>query len=742
MSMRKLGVTLTAAALLPSGVAIAQVPAVETAARRPNVVFVVLDDLGFADLGSYGSEIRTPSLDRLARSGLRYTGFHVTPLCSPTRAALLTGRNPHTVGVRTITNYATEAENNRGRISPQAATLAEVLRDGGYATFALGKWHVAPMYESSAAGPFENWPLGKGFDRYYGFLDGGTDQFKPELVADNHWIAGPRRPGYHLSEDLADKSIEFLRDLQSLRPEKPFFLYLAFGATHAPHQAPEKFIRGYRGRYDEGWDEVRARRLARMKELGIAPTGARLAPRNSGVRPWDDLSPEEKRVSARFQEAYAGFIEHTDTQVGRLLAFLESIGRLENTVFVVLSDNGASPEGGLSGSANILRGVNGLAIDLSFNLARLDEIGGPRTETNYPHGWAQASNTPFARYKQTVHAGGVRVPLIVHWPAGIEDRGGVRTQFHDVVDLAPTVLELAGLKAPEVYRGVTQLPMAGVSLAYTFSDAAAASRRPTQYFELHSHRAIRHEGWKAVTFHTKGRPFDEDPWELYHVAEDFSEVDDLAARHPEKVQELQRLWLAEAGRFGALPLDERTFELRTVFKPGSPQNRTRFVYLPGMTYLTTAATPNTRDRSYAITASVERRNPGDDGVLIAYGGVTSGYVLYVKDNRLVHEYNAAGTVHKLVSEGDLPVGPAELRFEFEKTGPLQGLGRLYVDGKRVGEAPIPRTLGTMISFEGLDVGRDSYTPVTWSYEDRGEFPFAGTLRSVVVELGSDQASPR
>lgn len=741
--MQKLGLTLVAAVLLSSLVTLAQASAVEApAGHRPNVVFVVLDDLGFADLGSYGSEIRTPNLDRLARGGLRYTGFHVTPLCSPSRAALLTGRNPHTVGVRTITNYATEAENNRGRITPQAATLAEILRDGGYATFALGKWHVAPMYESSASGPFENWPLGKGFDRYYGFLDGGTDQFRPELVSDNHWIDLPRRPGYHLSADLVDKSIGFLQDHQSLRPEKPFFLYLAFGAAHAPHQAPEEFIRRYRGRYDRGWDEVRAQRFARMKELGIAPASARLASRNAGVRPWAELSPEERRVSARFQEAYAGFVEHTDTQVGRLLAFLERIDRLDDTMIVVLSDNGASPEGGLDGTANILRGVNGLNTDLRFNLAHFDEIGGPRTEVNYPHGWAQVSNTPFARYKQTVHAGGVRVPLIVHWPAGIANQGGIRSQFHDVVDLAPTVLDLAGLKTPDVYRGVPQLPMAGVSLAYTFSDASAASRRSTQYFELFGHRAIYHQGWKAVAFHKKGQPFAEDPWDLYDLTEDFSEVHDVAAQHPEKVKELQQLWLAEAGRFGALPLDERTFELRAVFKPGAPQNRTRFVYLPGMTYLTTAATPNTKDRSYTITASVERRSADDDGVLIAYGGVTSGYVLYIKNNRLVHEYNAAGTFYSLASEGELPTGAAELRFEFEKTGSLQGLGRLYVNGKLVGEATIPRTLGTMISFEGLDIGRDSYTPVTWSYEDRGEFPFAGALKSVVVELGPDQASPR
>ena len=706
----------------------------QTAPPRPNVVFIVLDDAGFADLGSFGSEIHTPNIDRLAASGLRYNNFHTTALCSPSRACLLTGRNHHTVGVRTITNYATDAENNRGFITDRAATLAEMLREQKYNTFAAGKWHLAPIYETTAAGPYTNWPLARGFDRYYGFLDGGTDQYHPELVYDNHWVDPPRREGYHLTEDLVNHATEFVRDQQSITPEKPFFLYLALGAPHAPHQAPREFIDRYKGVYDKGWDHIRDERFARMKRMGLIPANADLSPRNEGVRPWDSLSADERRVYARFQEAYAGFIEHADFHIGRLLDFLARIGKLDDTLVVLVSDNGASAEGGPNGTFNILRATNGLPSSVEDNLKHIDEIGGPRIQSHYPAGWAQASNTPFQRYKQSVHYGGVRDPLIVSWPAGIKDKGAVRPQFHHLIDITPTVLDLLRVEAPKVYKGVPQLPLAGVSMAYSFADAKAPSRRTTQYFEMLGHRGIYHDGWKAVTFHGKGTPFDKDKWELYHVAEDYSEVHDLAAKYPERLRELQALWFSEARRYGALPLDERTFELRLAPKPDAPQNRTSFVYYPGMEHVNPSATPDTKNRSYTITAAVDRPDKKSDGVIVAFGSVTSGYVLYIRNNHLTHEYNYVGTIYKVESDIEVPTGHSTLRFEFRKTGELQGVGALYIDGKRAGEAPIPHTLPNMISYEGLDVGRDALSPVTDSYADRGEFPFRGTIENVRIEL--------
>lgn len=706
------------------------------AETRPNVVLIVLDDAGFADLGAYGSEIHTPHMDRLAAGGVRYNNFHTTALCSPSRACLLTGRNHHTVGMRTITNYASEAENNRGKITDRAATLPEVLRLHGYNTLAVGKWHLAPMWETSAAGPYDNWPLGRGFERYYGFLDGGVSHYFPELVQDNHWIDAPKRPGYHLTEDLVDHAIGYVRDQQSLVPERPFFLYLAFGAPHAPHHAPKPYIDRYKGLYDRGWDHIREARLARMKQLGVVPASTGLAPRNSGVKAWDSLSADERRLYARFQEAYAGFLEHTDHHIGRFLDYLGAIGKLENTLVVLLSDNGASAEGGPNGTFDILRGVNGVPSSVADNLRHFDELGGPAVESHYPAGWAQAGNTPFQWYKQTVHPGGVRDPLIFHWPAGIKERGAIRSQFHHAIDVMPTLLDLLKLEAPTTYKGIPQLPVAGVSMAYTFRNAQAPTRHPTQYFEMLGHRGIHHEGWTAVTRHLPGTPFEQDTWELYHADEDYAQVTNLAARFPKRLRELQALWTAEANRYGVLPLDDRTNALRWQSKPGDPKNRDRFVYYPGMQHLTAAAAPDTRDRSYTITATVARVDKAVDGVLLAFGGVASGYVLYIKDNHLIHEYNDVGTIYRLVSSEELPVGRATLQFEFRKTGSLKGLGVLKVNGVEVGQAELPHTLPTMISFEGLDVGRDGASPVGKGYT--GEFPFRGILEQVVVELKQDR----
>ena len=513
-------------------------------ADAPNVVIILLDDTGFSHFGCYGSDLSTPAIDRLAAGGLRYTNFHVTPLCSPTRAALLTGRNHHAVGMRSISNFDSGYPHMRGSVSRHAATMAEVLRDEGYATFAVGKWHLCPMADASAAGPYDQWPLQRGFDRFYGFLEGETDQFHPELVYDNHAVDPPAGPdqGYHLSEDLVDHAIGFIHDTRSIRPDRPFFTYLAFGAMHAPHQAPAAYLEKYRGRFDDGWDAARDRWFARQQALGLLPEATELAPRNPGVEAWDSLPVNQKRLAARLQEAFAAFLDHTDQQIGRFVAALENLGQLDNTLFLLLSDNGASQEGGPFGVMHEMKYFNFLVETPDEAVERLDDIGGPHSHANYPWGWAQAGNTPFKWYKQNTHEGGVHVPLIVHWPDRIGAAGQVRDQFHHVNDLAPTVYEALGIEPPAVYRGFEQMPVSGTSMAYTFDAPGAPTTKGAQYYEMFGHRAIIWDGWKAVTRHVKGVPFDDDVWELYHLATDRSECHDLAADRPDKLAELIARW--------------------------------------------------------------------------------------------------------------------------------------------------------------------------------------------------------
>jgi len=460
----------------------------------PNVVVILLDDVGFAQLGCYGSTMSTPNIDKLAADGLRYTNFHVTPLCSPTRAALLTGRNHHEVGMRSLANFSTGFPNMRGHVTDNAATMAEVLRDEGYATFAVGKWHLCQMEDASAAGPYDQWPCQRGFDRFYGFLDGETDQFHPELVYDNHRIDSPATPeqGYHLTEDLVDHAIEFMHDSVSIRPDRPFFLYLAPGAMHAPHQAPAGYLAKYRGAFDDGWDAARQAWFSRQQEMGLFPAATQLAPRNPGVVEWVTSPENHRRLAARLQEAFAGFLEHTDAQIGRLVDALGRLGRLDNTLILLLSDNGASQEGGKFGVMHEWKYFNFVVESPDEAVARIDDIGGPNSHTNYPWGWAQAGNTPFRWYKQNTHEGGVHVPLIVHWPRQINaaDRGGLRDQFHHVNDIAPTIYDLLGVAQPAVYRGYEQLPVTGTSMRYSLARPTEPSRKPVQYFEMMGHRGI------------------------------------------------------------------------------------------------------------------------------------------------------------------------------------------------------------------------------------------------------------
>jgi arylsulfatase A-like enzyme len=703
-------------------------------AGAPSVVVIVLDDVGFADLGCYGSEIATPSMDRLAAGGLRYRNFHVTAMCSPTRACLLTGRNAHAVGMGIIAEWSTGFPGYRGRITRRAATLAEILRDHAYGTLAVGKWHLTPLPEATAAGPFDAWPLARGFDRWYGFHGALTDQWHPELFEDNHAIDAPAPPGYHLSADLVDRAIAVVRDQQAVAPEKPFFLYLAFGACHWPHHVPRPLAEKYRGRYDRGWDAVRAERLARQQALGIVPGGTALAPRNPGVAPWADLSPDERRLSARLQEVYAAFLEHTDAQIGRLLAFLDGLGRLDDTLVLLLSDNGASPEGGPGGAANQRKHLNYERETLEEGLAALDRLGSEHAFNHYPMGWAQVSNTPLKWYKKDTHGGGIRAPLVVHWPARIPAGGAIRPQYHHVVDVVPTVLEVLGIPAPAEYRGASQLPIHGVSLAYTFDAPDAPTRKETQHYELLGDRAIWHRGWKAVARHEAGTDFDADRWELYHLDADFSESRDLAAEHPAKLRELVDRWWAEAGAHQVLPLDDREYE--RVAESVRARARTRYVYYPGMARIDRLSAPDVTDRSWRVTAEVEIPDGGAEGVLLASGTRFAGYVLYVQDGRLVYEYAYSERVrHTVRSEAPVPAGRRALGYEFAKTGPRRGRGTLLVDGRPVGTLELPRTWPVHAVSGGVLCGRDGGSPVSDAYAC--PFPFTGTLHRVVVELADD-----
>lgn len=703
--------------------------------QAPDVVVVLIDDLGFAQLGCFGSDIETPNIDRLAAGGLRFTNFHVTPLCSPTRAALLTGRNHHSVGMRSLANFNTGFPNMRGHISNHAATMGEVLRDEGYTTFALGKWHLCQMESTSAAGPYDQWPCQRGFDRFYGFLEGETDQFSPELVYDNHAVKPPKTPeeGYHLSEDLVDRAISFVHDTTSVRPDRPFFAYLAFGATHAPHQAPAAYLEKYRGRYDAGWDEARQRWFARQLEIGLVPEGTQLAPRNPGVEPWDSLPDNHKRLASRLQEAFAAFLDHTDAQIGRLVDALERLGRLDNTVFLLLSDNGASQEGGPFGVLHEMKFFNFILETPDEAVNRLDEIGGPASHSNYPWGWAQAGNSPFKWYKQNTHEGGVHVPLIAHWPAGIADRGGLRHQFHYVTDVAATVYEAAGVTPPASYRGLEQIPLAGTSMRYLFDPAASdePSHRKVQYFEMAGHRAIYADGWKAVTRHQPGVDYDDDRWELYHVAEDRSECVDLAEAEPERLRSLIALWWSEAEAHDVLPLDDRMVELFGArFRDRSPHPADRhYTYRPPMSPLPAQAAAGIGGRSWDLSASVDRAR-GADGVLYATGNENSGMSVFIEGDRLVFDYNCFGEHQVVESDREVPAGRSVVGVQFRRTDD-GGDVTLVIDGEPCGSVHLPVVM-RIISSVGASVGHDHGSPVSRRYG--GENPFRGSLERVDIQL--------
>lgn len=713
--------------------------------QHRNVLIVLLDDVGFADFGCYGSSIATPTIDGLADDGLRYTGFHTTAMCSTTRASLLTGRNHHAVGMGCLANFDSGFPGYRGKIAADAPTIAERLRPHGYCNYMVGKWHATSTTETGPTGPFDGWPLGRGFDRFYGFLDAETDQYSPELVRDNTHVTAPgdHSTGYHLTQDLADEAIRNITDHHAASPDTPWFLLFAPGACHAPHQAPEELIDRYTATFEHGWDVEREQRLARQLELGIVPTGTELPPRNPGVRAWDEHSADEHRLFARLVGAYAAMLHHLDEHLGRVIATIEQIGQLDDTIVMVLSDNGASQEGGPLGFVNAMAPFNMVPESLDDKLARLDDIGGPDTHSNFPHGFAMAANTPLRMYKQNTHSGGIRDPLIIHSPKGrAADDDGLRHQFCHVSDLAPTLLDLLGLDTAGEIRTDD---MTGVSFAATIDDSRADTGKSIQYFEMFGHRGLWLDGCKAVAWHPPGHPFDEDRWELFDLDADFNECHDLADAQPERLAAMIDRWWTEAEANQVLPLDDRFGERFAENAARFHGDRRRFVFTAGMGHLPSDVAPDLRSRSYTLTARIEAFVPGVQGILIAHGDATCGYSLFVRDDHLVHDLNIGGTHQLITSTSQIPSGATELAFcmqRSERDGPFpHGVGSLLIDGVDVGRMMTEQIFWLMISWSGLDVGLDRGTTVAdFDRTGRhvGPFAYTGGLVDVTVDLDHDQ----
>ena len=722
-------------------------PANPSRPGAPNILVVLFDDVGFSDFGCYGSPIRTPTIDALAAAGLRYSGFHTTAMCSTTRAALLTGRNHHSVGMGCLANFDSGYPGYRGKIVRQAGTLAEMLKPHAYRNYMVGKWHVTPLTESGATGPFDGWPLGRGFDRFYGFLDAETDQYAPELVSDNTHIEPPGgyADGYHLTEDLIDHAIGFIADHIADRPDLPWLTWVALGACHAPHQAPAEIIRGYDEVFQHGWDVEREARLGRQKAMGLVPPETRLPARNDGVKAWDQHTPDEQRVFTRLQSAFAGMLDHADRHLARLIGFLDEAGVRDNTLILVLSDNGASQEGGPLGFVNAMGPYNLRPEPMSEKLHRIDDIGGPDTHSNFPHGWAMASNTPLRRYKQNTHGGGIRDPLVMVWPKRITAKGEMRHQFVHACDLAPTLLELIGIEAPAEIAGCVQMPVEGESFIRSIDDAAAPSRVSAQYFEMFGHRGLWHDGWKAVAYHPPGTSFETDKWELFHLERDFSEVDDLSAMQPERLAQMIRMWWSEAEKHNVLPLDDR-------FGPRLAENaarfqgaRHRFTFHAGMGHVPTDVAPDVRSRDYIIEADVEIGDAGVEGVLIAHGDATSGYSLYVKNRRLIHDLNIGGDHQIVTSDREIGLGARRLGLRVERLrreappamGARTGVSAyiLMIDGEPAGSLQTRLGFVSLISWSGLDIGRDRGSPVS-NYA--APFEFTGRLLRVRVTMDHNQ----
>ena len=729
----------------------------------PNVLYIVLDDTGFGQLGCYGSPIATPNLDKLAKGGLLFTGMHTTALCSPSRSCMITGRNHHSNAMACITEGSEGFPGANGAIPFENGMLSEILLQKGYNTFALGKWHLTPAEQISAAGPYDRWPLGRGFERYYGFLAGDTSQYYPDLVYDNHQVEPPKTPeqGYHLTEDLVDRAIGFIADSRQVAPEKPFFMYFCTGAQHAPHHVPKAWADKYKGKFDAGWDAYREQVFANQKKLGIMPEHAVLSRHDPDVQDWSKLSADERRLYARMMEVFAGFLEHTDHHIGRLIDFLKGIGELDNTLIMVISDNGASSEGGPTGSTNENKFFNNVPDDLKENLAAIDDLGGPKFFNHYAWGWTHAGNTPFRRWKRETYRGGVSDPFLAHWPEGIGAPGTVCHQFAHAIDMMPTVLEALAIEEPATIRGVTQSPIEGVSFAHLFKDPTAESRHKTQYFEMFAHRSLYHDGWRAVCpfpgasfteakaffgqlpmTEEKLREIDAAGWELYDLTKDPTETTNLAATERPKLIEMIARWYAEAGKYNVLPLDSRGTQRFMDERPQLSGERSSYVYYPHTQVVPENVAARVLNKTHAVTVKVDIPKEGAEGVLVCHGANSGGYTLFVKDKKLHYVHNYVGAQEFHVASGvDVPTGASELRYEFEVTGKpdlakgkgAAGKAQLYINGKLVGETNLPFTVPLAMALGGgLAVGRNPGSAVSALYN--APFEFTGKIFDATIDV--------
>ncbi len=731
---------------------------VRAPAQAPNVLIVLIDDMGFGQPGAFGGPINMPTAERLAKSGLKYNQFHTTALSSPTRIALLTGRNHHTNNTGSIMETATAFPGNTGQRPQSVAPLAMMLRYNGYSTAHFGKNHETAAWEVSPSGPTDRWPTRSGFDKFYGFMGGETNQWAPAIYDGMTKIEVPKVPNYHFTTDIANQAINWMQSVKALTPDKPFFIYFAPGATHAPHQVPKEWIAKYKGNFDRGWDRLREETLARQIRLGVVPPGTKLAPKPEAIKDWDRLSAEEKKLFARQMEVFAGFAEQTDYEIGRLVDAIAGMGQLENTlIFYILGDNGASAEGGMNGLFNEMTYFNGVEETVQDVLKHYDELGGPTTYGHYAAGWAVAGDAPFTWTKQIASSyGGTRNGMVIHWPKGIKGKGEIRSQWHHVIDIAPTILEAAGLPEPKAVNGIPQTPIEGVSMLYSFSDARAKDRRQTQYFEIFGNRAIYHDGWLAGTVHKapwEPKPrtaLENDTWELYDTRSDFSLANDLAKKDPAKLKEMQELFLKEAEKHTVLPIDDRSIERVNPALAGRPDlmaGRTSLTVYEGMIGMSENVFINTKNRSHTITAEVTIPEGGASGVILAQAGRFGGWSLYMKNGRPTYTYNFLGLKRFTIAAKDtVPAGKATIRFEFAYDGGglgKGGLGTIFVNGKKVAQGRIDQTQPMIFSAdEGADVGEDGETPVTEDYGVPAPYRFTGKIGKITIDLKEVKAAEK
>jgi len=723
---------------------------VKAPAGAPNVVIVLIDDIGFGGPSTFGGPIRTPTFDALAANGIRLNNFHTTALCSPTRVALKSGRNHHTANAGSTMETSTAFPGNTGQIPNSVAPLAEMLRLNGYSTGAFGKWHETAAWETSVSGPFDRWPTHQGFDKFYGFIGGETDQWYPLIYDGVKKVDPPKMKDYHFSVDMTNQTINWIKAQQSMTPDKPFFVYYATGAVHAPHHVPKAWADKYKGQFDKGWDQIRVDTLARQKKLGLVPANTKLADRPEDLKPWKSLPEDQRRLFARQAEVFAGFLEHTDDQIGRLKKALEDIGEMDNTLFIYIAgDNGTSAEGGFVGMYNEMTYFNAVAEKVEDLIPLIDKWGGPETFPHMAAGWAVAFDTPFKWTKQVASDfGGTRNGVVIHWPKGIKEKGGLRSQFSHVIDIAPTILEAAGLPEPKSVNGVVQTPIEGTSLVYAFNDAQATERHKVQYFEMFGNRGIYNDGWFARTIHrapwqtTNLPPLTTDVWELYNAKEDFSLTNNLAKKQPEKLNELQALFMKEAQKYNALPIDDRVIERTNPAIAGRPDvlgDRTSLTLYEGMEGMLENTFMNIKNRSSKITAELDIPSGGANGAILTQGGRFGGWSLYMKDSKPIYTYNFLGLSRYTVTAPQaLPAGPATVVLDFTYDGGGAGKGgkaTLYVNGKAVADGRVEKTQPNIFSAdETADVGIDNQTPVAEGIGVGAETRFNGKIEEIKLEL--------